>query len=240
VSGDAVVPGGTARIAVVDGTGLRSADWRVWTSKNSDDVYLAARLAAGEIKVSLHQSGSWQHGFTSDQAAQGHLSPGSSRHFAIWKRPAEAVSGWTLAVRILVPVSELQARSASRTASRPVLEAQVSPDHDAVVVEVWLESHRSSGLQLDESRMLAQLRQSGGGNVWVISRPTTLPWNPRQRFAGMIADAAAAAEVERHLARKRGQARDEALSICVHDPGVPESELVLCEIAVPPMSPPGG
>jgi hypothetical protein len=49
----------------------------------------------------------------------------------------------------------------------------------------------------------------------------------------MIADAVAAADVERHLARHRGQA-EMWPSASASDPGVPEGELVLCEIAVHP------
>jgi hypothetical protein len=233
-----VAPGGTARFAVVSGTGLRSADWRISTSRNSDDVYLAARLAAGEIKASLHESGSWQHGFVSDQAAHGHLPPRSRRHFAIWNRPAETVPGRTFAVRILVPTSELQARPVSGTANRPVLEVQASPGHDAIVVEVWLESPGSPGLDLENSRTVAQLRQAGGGNVWVISHPAMLQRDRQQRFAGMIAGAASAAEVERRIERDQGRPADEALSICVHDPEVLDGELILCEIAVPAVKPP--
>jgi hypothetical protein len=69
-----IPPGGTIRFNASDGT-RRSANWRVWTSSNADDVYAAARLTAGEIKVSLHQSGSWQHGFTADGKAAGTLAP---------------------------------------------------------------------------------------------------------------------------------------------------------------------
>jgi hypothetical protein len=56
-------PGGTLRFAVTAEDGRRSADWRVWTARNSDDIYVAARQVVGDFKVSLHQSGSWQHGF---------------------------------------------------------------------------------------------------------------------------------------------------------------------------------
>lgn len=127
----------------------------------------------------------------------------------------------------------------SGTASRPVLEVQAPPDHDAIVVEVWLESPGSSRLALEESRTVAQLRQAGGGNVWVISHPAVLQWDPQQRFAEMIADAVSAAEIERGMERDQGRPADEALSICVHDPEVPDGELILCEIAVPAVIPPG-
>ena len=66
---DVICPGGTIRFNVTDGS-RRSADWRVWTVKQANDVYAAARLTAGEIKISLHESGSWQHGFVSDERSK--------------------------------------------------------------------------------------------------------------------------------------------------------------------------
>lgn len=133
-------PGGTVRFAVVDSAGYRSADWRVWTSRNHDDVYLAPRLAAGWIKVSLHASGSWQHGFIAGEATQQHRPAGSSRHFAIWGQPSQLVPGWTRAARIVVPASELQPRSASGTPGRPVAKIPVSGEHNAAVIGIWLEA----------------------------------------------------------------------------------------------------
>jgi hypothetical protein len=224
-----VEPGGEARFAVEAGL-RRSVDWRAWTSKNFDDVYVAARSAAGYIKVSLHQSGSWQHGFISDEAALCHTDPGSSRHFSIWARPPEIAQGWTLAMKIVVPLTELQVREATETAKKPVVIIQ-APDREqfnTVIVEVWLESPGSPRLNLASSQLVARLRQAGGGNVWVVSRPFLLPWDPGQRFEHEVNDARDAAVA---LVGWSGQ---EPLSVCIHDPTVPGGELILCEVAVPP------
>jgi hypothetical protein len=94
-----VKPGGELRFAAVGESNLRSVDWRIWTSPSFDDVYLAARQAAGVIKGSLHQTGSWQHGFVSEEKARQHLPDDAMRHFAIWQRPPEVAPGWTLAAR---------------------------------------------------------------------------------------------------------------------------------------------
>jgi len=56
-----VGPGGTVRFAVGSRAGPRSSAWRIWSAKNSADVYLAARAVAGVQKISLHESRSWSY-----------------------------------------------------------------------------------------------------------------------------------------------------------------------------------
>jgi hypothetical protein len=46
----------TLRVVVGTEFGPRSAVWRIWTQKN--EVYVAPRSLGGEIKTSLHASGS--------------------------------------------------------------------------------------------------------------------------------------------------------------------------------------
>jgi len=222
--------GGGVRFAVTGSDGRRSADWRVSTSRNHDDVYLAARLAARWIKVSLHESGSWQHGFINADLAQQYGPPESSRHFAIWDRPAELVPGWTRAAQVVVPASELQTRAKSGTQSRPVTQIPISDPPAAAVIEIWLEAPDSPGLSI-QARPIGQLRQAGGGNVWVTARELLLPWDRRREFADYVAAARAATEAE--LQARGEHAGAEALSICLHDPQVPGGELILFEMAVP-------
>jgi hypothetical protein len=136
---DVVDLGGTIRFNVSDGS-RRSATRRVWTARHADDVYAAARLVAGDIKISLHESGSWQHGFASDDKAHGFRVPRQSRHFSIWQRPEEIVPGWTRAVRIIIPDAALQIRPAPGTARRPVIDLLASYGGDATIAEIWLES----------------------------------------------------------------------------------------------------
>src|SRR5713226_7077109 len=135
----ALPPDSTVRFNVTDGS-CRSAEWRVWTAKNADDVYAAARLTAGEIKISLHQSGSWQHGFTADGKAKDSLSPGQSRHFTIWQRPTEITPGWTRAVQIIIPDAALQARPSPGAPNKPVTDLLATHDGDTTIAEIWLES----------------------------------------------------------------------------------------------------
>lgn len=222
-----IAPGGTFRFAVTAADGRRSVDWRVWTAPNSDDVYVAARQAGGEVKVSLHQSASWQHGFTSDEKARGHRPPGASRHFAVWPRPSHLAPGWTRAMRIVIPVSELQRRPSTAAPGKPVFEIPAPPPSQAVVAEVWLEEPGAQPLRLDQSHAVGCLMQCGGGRVWVVVHALTLPGDPRQRFTAYIEEA------RERAVRLKGWSGQEPMTICLHDPSVPNGELVYYEVAVP-------
>lgn len=50
------------RFAFVKSDGSYSSIWRIWSNKN--DIYVAARSIAGDIKISLHESGECHTAFT--------------------------------------------------------------------------------------------------------------------------------------------------------------------------------
>jgi hypothetical protein len=138
---DALPPGSVIRFNAADvDRSRRSAVWTAVTAKNADDVYVAAKLVGKFIKVSLHKSGSWQHGFVTDEAADGFRQPGQVRHFSIWQRPEEIVPGWARAIRIIVPDAALQARPDPGKPRKPVADLLAIPGADATIAEVWLES----------------------------------------------------------------------------------------------------
>jgi hypothetical protein len=224
---DALPLGQAIRLSASDGT-HRSADWRVWTSRNADDVYAAARLTGGEIKVSLHQSGSWQHGFTADGNAAGSLPQDQSRHFRIWQRPAEITPGWTRAVQIILPDAALQARPSSGTPRKPVTEFVAAGAGDATIAELWLESAASPAPPpLAGYQLAGRLSQPGGGTAWVVGRRMTLPWDPCERFSQLVDSARAAA-----IGLRPDWCGDPPLSICLHDPASQDGSLILCELTV--------
>ena len=53
-----------ARFAIGPPDGLTSNSWRIWSTKHGD-VYISCRDNFTEAKVSLHTSGRWRMGFTS-------------------------------------------------------------------------------------------------------------------------------------------------------------------------------
>src|SRR6266852_5046379 len=92
--------------------------WRLWIgSKSSSDVYLSTRSLASEYKTSIHKSGRCQTSLTKEKfgglekGSATHLrfdepSSHNSRHLAKWNT-LEIVPGVALALRIIVPASEL-------------------------------------------------------------------------------------------------------------------------------------
>jgi hypothetical protein len=96
----------TVRFAVGDPEGARSAIWRLFTSRNKSDVYVSAWALTSVLKVSLHQSGDWQHAFTSTRGMQ-HVAPGQDRALSRWARPADFAPGITKAFEIMIPASEI-------------------------------------------------------------------------------------------------------------------------------------
>lgn len=78
------------RFAVGEPGGARSSVWRVWMNDRRDDVYIAARSLASEVKVSLHPD-FWYYGFTSTHAARASslVPPGADRKKFVWDRPDE-------------------------------------------------------------------------------------------------------------------------------------------------------
>jgi hypothetical protein len=96
------------RFAVGAPDGPRSAVWRLWVNQRGDDVYIAARGLARDIKVSLHPD-YWYYGFTADHVRRGSrlLAPGEDRKKSVWARPTEFSPGWTRAFEIIIPSSEV-------------------------------------------------------------------------------------------------------------------------------------
>jgi hypothetical protein len=102
-------PGDTVRFYAALDDGRRSpSTWRVWMPTNSSDVYIASRHLAGIMKTSLHESGRWQTSFNRDDlmpADNAGLAP--SRHLDRWARPNEFAEGYTQALTIICPWTEL-------------------------------------------------------------------------------------------------------------------------------------
>jgi hypothetical protein len=102
-------PGDTIRFYASLDDGRRSpSTWRVWVPPNSSDVYIASRQMAGIVKTSLHESGSWQTGFIREGLVSTEIAGSApSRHLDIWPRPSEFGEGFTRALTIIFPWTEL-------------------------------------------------------------------------------------------------------------------------------------
>ena len=104
-----------------------------------NNVGLATTEASGLMKVNLHESGSWQIGYTSEYAERQRALgkwEGQSRHWQIWKRPAPVAPGHTAALKILVPTAALHERQPPKK-TKPVRSVETR-GRKAVSFTVWL------------------------------------------------------------------------------------------------------
>jgi hypothetical protein len=106
---------GPVRFAVGSSTGLTSNTWRVWTGKGGD-VYFACRDNFKEAKVSLHASGRWRMGFTTEAVTKdGTLLAGEqNRAWEVWDKPPASPWGAVAALHLVFPTSELAVRPDQR------------------------------------------------------------------------------------------------------------------------------
>jgi hypothetical protein len=104
---------GAVRVAVGQDFGKRSNVWRIWTTR--DEIYVAARSLAGEIKTSLHSSGLFRHAFTSQSTSQ--FVPDGDRAWFKWNEPATSPQGARLILEIVIPTDELTAPTAEPPAT---------------------------------------------------------------------------------------------------------------------------
>lgn len=167
-------PGSRLRFGVEAPDGRRSTDWAVWATKNADDVYIAGRDLGGHIKISLHQSGRWHHGYTSE--AWGEIGDSSElRHLQQWPRPPEIAPGVTLGFRIVVPTTELRPGPSTQSTSRSPVYTVPPPDtHDAVAFETYLINRDVAKFPVDFAMPVGCLRLAGGDVVWVVAHALDL------------------------------------------------------------------
>ena len=83
----------------------RAATWRLWSARNTRDVYLLVRETGQALKVSFHlETGDWAVAFTDHYVeADGRWIPERGRRFHRFGPSAETIPGVVEAYRILVP-----------------------------------------------------------------------------------------------------------------------------------------
>lgn len=156
--------GGVIRVAV-GGPGRRSAVWRIWANRGSSDVYMAARTMAHIQKFSLHQSGIWQYGFTSEFMKSPAGSSVEERITNRWQRPAPDP---------LVRAPSIRVRAEDVTpAQDPTSERGVTwipappPGSGSSIQAVFLP--RGQVLELVNSRPVGALALANGEALVVVS-----------------------------------------------------------------------
>lgn len=129
------------RFAVGSPTGLSSNAWRVWTSK-AGDVYIACRDSFNDTKVSLHTSGRWRMGFTTEAVSKNTklLGYGQNRAWEVWDRPPETLPKTVIAFRLIFLTSELAVRPEQRPPTKwtKVIHIEAAPPGKITVVTLFI------------------------------------------------------------------------------------------------------
>ena len=110
-----VLPDGgfVARLAVGQPDGPSSGVFRIWSPKGKSDVYAGMRGIAGQVKISLHESGICTAGLTAQFAAKGAeavAATGGERNQSRWTRRRPTGKRIVTPLKFVVPESELRLR----------------------------------------------------------------------------------------------------------------------------------
>lgn len=129
------------RFAVGAPNGITSNAWRVWTTRRGD-IYVACRDNFQEAKVSLHASGRWRMGFTTEAVARNPklVALEQNRAWEVWDRPAEALPDTITAFRLIFPTAELAVRPDQRQPSRwkDVVYVEAAPPGKLTTVTLFV------------------------------------------------------------------------------------------------------
>jgi len=114
---------------------------------NGNDVYVAARVAASEMKVSLHASGKWRSAFTERHVQREDALISADRDRAVdkWERPGEFAPGWTRAFVIVVPASEVVPSEAVIPDPQEIIWIDPLPEGWATIFTVLLSAPGATG-----------------------------------------------------------------------------------------------
>lgn len=172
------------RFAVGSAHGPRASVWRLWVNRN--DVYVAARVAASEMKVSLHASGKWRSGFTDQhlQRANPLISLDRDRALDKWERPPQFAPGWTRAFTITVPASEIVASDVVVSDPDEIIWIDPLPEGWATVFTVLLSAPDATGSEgrgfataagrEQFTEVVAVIELKNGEHVWVVAHAEQL------------------------------------------------------------------
>jgi len=164
------------RFAVRTEDGCRSGIWKVWSPRKTSDVYIASREMKGDFKISLHERGDCQAGFTQEYERQlrdyGEWT--ISRHMEKW-RLERPVKESVLAIRVLIPGSELRNLTGALRASKPVNWIPGPPRDHTVSVELFLANAGLEFAEASRSAILSRWKLPSAEAVWIGYRVAPTP-----------------------------------------------------------------
>lgn len=183
--------GKSRRIQLTGGPDRCSTVWAIFSARRSADMYICPRMLGGRVKVSLHQSGSWQLGLTQESSAD--VCSDGSRHWDIWKRGGELAPGTVRAWYLLIPDQELRVAAYDSKAHKL---PPVGPEH-AASIEFLMMSNEGPTVNFDDVHVVGRWRLEGRNeSCLVVAR--RIPWtsdlqswaNFARKQAGTQAEAA--------------------------------------------------
>jgi hypothetical protein len=179
------------RFAVGHPTGPRSSVWRVWMNHRRDDVYIAARGLASQLKVSLHPD-FWYYGFTSHyvRGPSSLVPTGTDRKISHWERPSEFAPGWTRAFTIVVPASELVEPRSGYSGKEVIWIAPPELDgaiHFTVLLSKPGAARGRRGYPTEEgatdsTELMTRLDMATGEQVWILANPAPVSDDERAQI----------------------------------------------------------
>ena len=119
-----------ARLSVGGPDGPSSGAFRIWSPKGKSDVYASMRGIAGQVKISLHESGSCMAGLNKEFAekeAEAVEAMGGVRHQSKWTRFRHTGDRIVTPLQFIVPESQLVLRPGPIRADDNVAVERIKP-----------------------------------------------------------------------------------------------------------------
>ena len=146
--------------------------WTVGTTRRTRDVYLTARPLGGTWKMSLHESGHWHSGFTSELAVP--VVTPIPEHDR-WQLPEDFAPGVRRSVELVFPDVELRHWPAGVTDNKPVTRIPAPGDGYAACVEVlFMDPGPPLQVEIDDAFNVALIELQDRTRLWIVARRT--PW----------------------------------------------------------------
>jgi hypothetical protein len=157
---------GPVRFAVGPPDGLTSNAWRFWSTK-AGDVYIRCRDNFQEAKVSLHASGRWRMGFTTEALTKnpGLISGNENRAWDVWDNPPASLPETVVAFRLPFLSSELGVRPDQRDRKKwkDIVFVEAPPPGKMTVFTLFITERKAELMHSSEPSFTLASLQLGDG-----------------------------------------------------------------------------
>ena len=179
-----VMPNGdfTARLSVGRTDGPSSGVFRIWSPKTKSDVYASMRGIAGQVKISLHESGTCIAGLTTqfaEKEVEAVAAMGGVRHQSKWTRCRHTGKQFVTPLQFIVPESQLRRRPGRTTTNNKVKRIEPPCSGRSVVISCiysgqCLSNDNWPGRR-NQTRLVGTKLLPNGEKFWLIWQdcPTT-------------------------------------------------------------------